>query len=65
MAAADHRAHLADRAVIDATEAWLLRDRVGESFDATIIEADEHAATIMLDDPAVRARCSGDHLGDH
>lgn len=62
MAEADHRAHLADRAVIDATEAWLLRDRVDESFDATVIEADEHAATIMLDDPAVRARCSGDHL---
>lgn len=62
MAQADHRAHLIDNAVIDATEAWLLRDRVGETFDATIIDANAHSATITLDDPAVRARCTGDRL---
>lgn len=58
----DRRAHQADRAVVDATEAWLLRDRVGEVFDALVIDADEHAATITLDDPAVRARCTGTNL---
>jgi len=62
MAQADHRAHSIDRAVIDATEAWLLRDRIGETFDATIIDANDHSATITLDEPAVRARCTGDHL---
>jgi VacB/RNase II family 3'-5' exoribonuclease len=62
MAQADRRAHEIDRAVIDATEAWLLRDRIGETFDATIIDANEHSATITLDEPAVRARCTGDHL---
>ncbi len=67
MARSDQRAHTVDRAVVDATEAWLLRDRVGETFDVLVIDADDHAATVMLDDPAVRARCTGDHLpiGEH
>ena len=56
---ADQRAHTVDRAVVDATEAWLLRDRVGEVFDAVVIDADEHAGTVVLDNPAVRARCGG------
>jgi exoribonuclease R len=62
MRAADHRAHEAEHAVLDMTEAWLLRDRVGQLFDALVIDADEHAATITLDEPAVRARCSGPNL---
>jgi VacB/RNase II family 3'-5' exoribonuclease len=62
MARADHLAHAVDRAVVDATEAWLLHDRVGEVFPAVVIDADEHGGTVVLDDPAVRARCAGDHL---
>ncbi|MDT4940897.1 MAG: hypothetical protein QOJ34_986, partial [Pseudonocardiales bacterium] len=59
---ADRLAHDADRAVIDMTEAWLLRDRIGETFSAVVIDADDRAATIVLDDPPVRARCSGTGL---
>jgi exoribonuclease R len=62
MQRADHLAHEVDRAVIDATEAWLLRDRVGEVFHAVVIDADEHAGTVVLDDPPVRARCDGTGL---
>jgi exoribonuclease R len=62
MADADRRAHEADRAVIDATEAWLLRDRVGERFTVTVIDANAHAATVVVDEPAIRARCTGDNL---
>jgi exoribonuclease R len=62
MAGADHREHEIDRAVIDATEAWLLHDRVGEVFDVLVIDSDERAATITLDEPAVRARCAGANL---
>jgi exoribonuclease R len=67
MRVADQRAHEIDRAIVDATEAWLLHDRIGEVFDALVIDADEHAATITLDDPAVRARCAGIGLpiGEH
>jgi exoribonuclease R len=59
---ADHRAHEADRAVVDMTEAWLLRDRVGEVFPATVIDSEAHAGTIVIDDPAIRARCDGANL---
>jgi exoribonuclease R len=62
MAEADRRAHDVDRAVVDMTEAWLLSDRVGQEFAATVIDADRNAGTIVLDDPAVRARCTGANL---
>jgi exoribonuclease R len=59
MQEADHLAHEVDRAVVDATEAWLLRDQVGELFDAVVIDSDDRAGTVVLDAPAVRARCGG------
>jgi exoribonuclease R len=59
---ADQLAHEVDRAVVDATEAWLLQDRIGESFAAVVIDADAHAGTVVLDDPPVRARCDGAQL---
>jgi exoribonuclease R len=59
MQQADQRSHAVDRAAIDATEAWLLRDRIGEDFPAVVIDADEHAGTVVLDAPPVRARCEG------
>jgi exoribonuclease R len=62
MRAGDQRAHAADRAVVDATEAWLLRGHVGERYDVLVIDADDHGATVTLDEPAVRARCQGDNL---
>jgi len=62
MQRADHLAHVADRAVVDATEAWLLRDRVGEQFAATVVDAEERSGMVVLDDPAVRARCDGANL---
>ena len=67
MQRADHLAHEVDRAVVDATEAWLLRDRIGETFGAIVIDADEHAGTVVLDEPAVRGRCAGANLpiGEH
>jgi exoribonuclease R len=62
MAAADSRAHAIDRAVVDATEAWLLQGRIGETFVATVLDANSHSATVVLDDPVVRAKCTGDNL---
>jgi exoribonuclease R len=62
MADADRRAHDVDRAVVDTTEAWLLSGRVGQTFPATVLDADEKAATVALDEPAVRARCTGARL---
>jgi len=62
MARADQLAHQVDRAVVDATEAWLLQPHVGDTFAAVVIDANEHAGTVVLDEPAVRARCEGDAL---
>ncbi|WP_081866029.1 RNB domain-containing ribonuclease [Blastococcus sp. URHD0036] len=60
MAASDRRTHAVERAVVDATEAWLLSDRVGEEFDAVVVDAEGSRGTVVLTDPVIRARCTGD-----
>jgi len=62
MADGDHRAHQLDRAAVDATEAFVLGDRIGEVFDASVVETGERFGTVALDDPAIRARCDGGNL---
>jgi exoribonuclease R len=56
----DHTANAAERGAIDLVEATLLVDRVGEVFDAAVLDADP--GTIAVDDPPVRARCTGTDL---
>ena len=50
-----------DRAVIDLVEAFVLRKRIGQTFDAMVIDIDEGRAggQVQLADPAVVARCDG------
>ncbi|MGY1746307.1 RNB domain-containing ribonuclease [Blastococcus sp. SYSU D00695] len=60
MAASDRRTRAVERAAVDATEAWLLRDRVGEEFAAVAVDADGARGTVVLAEPAIRARCGGD-----
>ena len=62
MAAGDARAKKLDRAVVDATEAVVLADRVGEVFAAAVIETGDSYGTVVLDDPPVRGRCDTKHL---
>ncbi len=62
MAGADRRAHEADRAVLDLAEATLLQHRVGEVFDAAVVTLNGGSATIVLTDPAVRAKCEGEGM---
>lgn len=59
MADGDRRAKALDRAVVDATEAFVLAHRVGDTFDAAVIETGERHGTVVLADPPVRARCDG------
>jgi exoribonuclease R len=62
----DRLAGSASRAAIDLAEAVLLNGRVGEVFDAGVVDRDEPrgnrpaGGTVAIDDPAVRARCLGD-----
>ena len=66
MATTDRVASAADRGAIDLAEAVLLEGRVGETFEAAVLDLDEPnpkrpaAGTIAIDEPAVRAKCAGD-----
>ncbi|GAA4599443.1 exoribonuclease R [Actinoplanes octamycinicus] len=66
MSATDRLASAADRGAIDLAEAVLLQGRVGECFDAAVLDREEASGKrpaggmVALDDPAVRARCLGD-----
>jgi exoribonuclease R len=59
MAASDRRTREVERAVVDAAEAWLLRDQVGRDFSAVVVDAEDGKGTVVLDDLAVRGRCTG------
>ena len=56
MQAADRRANALERAAVDLVEAELLAARVGEVFEAVVIDDN----LIQITSPAVRARCDGD-----
>lgn len=64
MARTGRRAGAVDRAVIDLVESFVLRDRIGQTFEAMVIDVDERRAggQVQLADPAVIARCDGGPL---
>ena len=59
MAASDRRTRAVERAVVDATEAWLMAGREGQRFPAVVVAAEDGKGTVVLDEPAVRGRCTG------
>lgn len=67
MEASNSRAQQYEAGIISAVEAALLEDRVGETFDAVVVEIDERdgGGVVQLVEPAVTARCEGNlPLGD-
>jgi exoribonuclease R len=70
MVASDRVAATAERGAIDEIEARLLEGRVGEVFEAAVLDVDapphgpddrrRPGGSIALDEPPVRARCEGD-----
>jgi exoribonuclease R len=71
MAASGRRAGSAERGCIDLAEAVTLVDRVGDEFDAAVLDvtpaSGERAPSVLvaIDEPPVRARCHGTaRLGD-
>ncbi|WP_062348678.1 RNB domain-containing ribonuclease [Herbidospora yilanensis] len=64
MSAATRRSSGVDRACVDLVEAFLLRDRIGETFEAVVVDVAENGKSgqIQLADPAVIARCDGADL---
>jgi exoribonuclease R len=65
MSDSDRVAGGAARAAIDLAEAVLLEHRVGETFDAGVLDVDDPSSkrpaggTVAIDQPAVRAKCTG------
>jgi exoribonuclease R len=60
--ASDQRAAKADRAAIDLAEVWELSGRVGQTFEAVVVRADDDGGEVMLAEPPVVARCTGRDL---
>ncbi len=58
MARGESQANRVDAAVIDLAEAVLLAGRVGEVFDAVVVDEDRRGTVIQLRDPAVLVRVS-------
>ena len=58
MAKGEQRANSVERAVIDVAEAVLLSERVGDVFDAVVVDEDQRGVVIQLVEPAVMARVS-------
>jgi exoribonuclease R len=61
MTASDRLAGEVDRQCVDAVEIAVLAPRVGERFDAVVVDADDDAdgGRVQLLDPPVLSRCSG------
>jgi exoribonuclease R len=59
MVASDRRTREVERAVLDATEAWLLRGQEGQTFSAVVVDAEDGRGTVVLDGMAIRGRCAG------
>ncbi|MEU7068792.1 RNB domain-containing ribonuclease [Streptomyces narbonensis] len=62
MAAGTRRANTVERESVDIVEAALLKERIGEVFDAYVIDVKERepaVGTVHLEDPAVVARIAG------
>jgi exoribonuclease R len=64
MAATGGRAGQYEAGIVSIVEAALLEPRIGETFEAVVVElrARRGGATIVIREPAVTARCTGDDL---
>jgi exoribonuclease R len=70
MAAGARRANAVERECVNVVEAAVLAPRIGETFDACVIDIDDRrptTGTVQLTDPAVIGRVDGAHLplGEH
>jgi exoribonuclease R len=62
MATSDALASRVERACLSQVEAWVLADRVGETFPAVVLHAEARGGEVFVADPPVVSRCVGDEL---
>ena len=68
MERSNRRAQQYEAGILSAVEAAVLAPRVGETFEAVVVEMDEHdgGGTVQLAEPAVTAHATGElPLGEH
>jgi exoribonuclease R len=58
MGHAQQREHALERAIVDYVETMVLRHRIGEVFDGTVTNVDEHGSVVQVAEPAVLTRVS-------
>lgn len=59
LTAAGRRSGAVSRGVVDLAEAVVLEGRVGEQFEVAVVEVSDEGSEIQVDEPPVRARCTG------
>ena len=64
MEEAESRAGQVERAIVDELEARLLEHRVGERFDAVVVDHDARGARLQIAEPPIRARLHSDRRID-
>ena len=62
MEASNRRAQQYGGGIVSTVEAAVLARSVGRIFRAVVVETDDRGGVVQLTDPAVSARCEGDHL---
>ncbi|WP_344942940.1 RNB domain-containing ribonuclease [Sphaerisporangium flaviroseum] len=64
MAGTGRRAAAVERACVDLVEAFVLRDRVGQTFEAVVVDVGDGkpGGVVQVADPAVVAKCDGEGL---
>ncbi|GAA1969582.1 RNB domain-containing ribonuclease [Amycolatopsis minnesotensis] len=62
MSASDLLASKVEHSCIDQVEAWILAERIGGTFDAVVLRAEESRAEVLIEDPPVVAKCAGERL---
>ena len=62
MERSSRRAQQYEAGIVSTVEAAVLAPRVGETFEAVVVEVDDDGGTVQLAEPAVTARCEGGNL---
>ncbi len=62
MTASDTLAAKVERACIDQVEVWVMAEHIGGEFSAIVLRAEETKAEILVEDPPVMSKCTGEKL---
>lgn len=67
MASSDAVASRVDRACLAQVAAWMLADRIGDTFPAVVLHAEAHGGEVFVTEPPVVSKCVGEELpeGEH